>query len=150
MTDDPNQWEPVVRTDRKPQLGHGSRATLVVTLSRRPEAEWLQRFGSTDIPKHGSPTFEAAKAQVDTVGTHVSLAIEDEDLEAAARWIDAVIDEANQDYAGRVVPAQRAAAEGKQAAQDALDRRRLDLQARLDQLDQLDQQAPSQPVDQST
>ncbi|MGZ4692229.1 MAG: hypothetical protein ACXWA3_01260 [Acidimicrobiales bacterium] len=136
MTEDPNQWEPVERTDRKPQLGHGARATLVVTLSRRPEAEWLQHFGSTDIPKQGSATFLAAKPQIDTAGTHVSLAIEDDDLEAAARWIDALIDEANQDYLGRVIPAQRAVAEGKQAAQDALDQRRLDLQRRLDELDQ--------------
>jgi len=136
MTAIPSPWEPVVRTDRKPQLGHGSRATLVVTLSRRPEAEWLQHFDTTDIPREGSPTFVAAKPQVDTVGTHISLAIEDEDLEAAARWIDALIDEANQDYLDRVIPAQRAAADGKQAAQDALDQRRLDLQRRLDQLDQ--------------
>jgi hypothetical protein len=136
MTDDPQAWEPVARTDRKPQLGHGSRATLVVTLSRRPEPEWLQHFDSTSVPKVGSPTFVAAKAQVDTTGTHVSLAIEDEDLEAAARWIDTLIDEANQDYLGRVIPAHRAAAAGKQATQDALDQRRLDLQRRLDELDQ--------------
>jgi hypothetical protein len=136
MTEDPSPWEPVGRTDRKPQLGHGSRATLVVTLSRRPEAEWLQHFDSTDIPKEGSATFMAAKPQVDTVGTHVSLAIEDEDLEAAARWIDALIDEANEDYLGRVIPAQRAAADSKQATQDALDQRRIDLQRRLDELDQ--------------
>ena len=135
MTAIPSPWEPVVRTDRKPQLGHGSRATLVVTLSRRPEAEWLQHFDTTGIPREGSPTFVAAKPQVDTVGTHISLAIEDEDLEAAARWIDALIDEANQDYLDRVIPAQRAAADGKQAAQDALDQRRLDLQRRLDELD---------------
>ncbi len=136
MTDDPSPWEPVERTDRKPQLGHGSRATLVVTLSRRPEAEWLQHFDSTGIPKEGSATFLAAKPQVDTVGTHVSLAIEDEDLEAAARWIDALIDAANEDYLGRVLPAQQAAADSKRAAQDALDQRRIDLQRRLDELDQ--------------
>jgi hypothetical protein len=136
MTEDPSSWEPVQRTDRKPQLGHGSRATLVVTLSRRPEAEWLQHFDSTGIPKEGSATFVAAKPQVDSTGTHVSLAIEDEDLEAAARWIDSLIAEANQDYLSRVIPAQRAVAEGKQAAQDALDQRRVDLQRRLDELDQ--------------
>ena len=136
MTEDPSSWEPVQRTDRKPQLGHGSRATLVVTLSRRPEAEWLQHFDSTGIPKEGSSTFVAAKPQVDSTGTHVSLAIEDEDLEAAARWIDSLIAEANHDYLSRVIPAQRAVAEGKQAAQDALDQRRNDLQRRLDELDQ--------------
>jgi hypothetical protein len=136
MTDDPSSWEPVQRTDRKPQLGHGSRATLLVTFSRRPEPEWLQHFDSTSLPKEGSATFVAARPQIDTAGTHVSLAIEDEDLEAAARWIDALIDEANQDYLGRVIPAQRAAAVGKRAAQDALDQRRLDLQRRLDELDQ--------------
>ena len=139
MTEDPKPWEPVTRTDRKPQLGHGSRATLVVTLSRRPEAEWLQHFDSSGRPKEGSPTFVAAKAQVDTVGTHISLAIEDEDLEAAARWIDALIADANQDYVERIIPAQRAVAEGKQAAQDALDQRRLDLQRRLDDLDSTDE-----------
>ncbi len=142
MTDDPKQWEPVSRIDRKPQLGHGSRATLVVTLSRRPEPEWLQHFDSTGLPKEGSPTFTAAKPQVDTAGTHVSLAIEDDDLEAAARWIDSLIAEANRDYLERIIPAQRSAAESKQAAQDALDQRRIDLQRRLDDLDTADQTGP--------
>jgi hypothetical protein len=136
MTDDPQRWEPVERTERKPQLGHGSKATLVVTLSRRPEPEWLRAFEAADLPREGSVTFLKARPQFEASGARLSLAIEDDDLEAAAVWIDALIDHANRDYVNRVIPAEREAAEAKQAAQDAQDQRRVDLQHRLEVLDE--------------
>jgi len=141
MTDDPNEWEPVQRIDRKPQLGHGSRATLVVTLGRRPEPEWLKSFEAADLPREGSVTFVKASPQFENSGSRLSLAIEDGDLEGAAAWIDALIDYANNNYLTTVIPAQKQAADSKQAAQDAQDQRRIDLQNRLDMLDQKDDKA---------
>jgi hypothetical protein len=113
------------------ELAPSGAPVLLVTLSRLPPAEWASAFSEARPPgRSGSAAFLNGSPKLH--GSEIRFVVEDDDVGPAAHWIDECIAEANDLYE-IVVTAKRDAADAVVAEAAAVERRRQELKARLDE-----------------
>ena len=123
-------------TAGKPDVSYDNRglATIKWPLDRPPDRQW------TDILIHPGQDQEGRMpsivARPEVTGRRVQITVQDADLETAARWVEALIREANEKYRQSVLPRRQQEAGQARQEQGAAQSR---LQAARDRLSGLDE-----------